>query len=203
MTEQFEIKFNNKHYNTINEFKKAIIDIEGGYYGHLGDYVVEAIEFYMGMMKNFPEKIGKERETKCNLTKTQQRINKFLKFGGDTFKPIGRKGMDLLVFNKILKSCFQKSEKTLREYRNDILNGCMWSIINIPKTRKKLVIHRDSPIYELIKRFDETKGNYYSGLKPNSVEKKTFQQLQKGILPQTQPINDYMAEGEDILRRMK
>jgi len=184
MSNYIRIKLNSKHEYLLQRFKKAIIDLEGSYYGYLGDYVAEAIEFYMHYMKNFPEKIGKERYTNSNLSKIEKRIRKFYDFiGEETIKTINNNGINNIVFDNLLKACFVKSEKTLREYKKEILMKSNWSEIKIVGTSKRIILGRYSPLYEYLQRFDITLGNYYPGIKPTKEEKAVLNQLKSRFIP--------------------
>lgn len=184
---QFPIYLNEKYRHLIIEFQTEIIKFEGKS-GQMGDYVAEALEFYLLNLKHFPEKIGKEKHTFSNLSKTQQRINGFIEHFGESLKPISNKGLDYDTFRIYLKAYFKKSDKTLKQYENEILTGSLWSIINILGTRKKIVLHRNSNIYDFLKRFDETLNYYYSGIKPTKQEIEIIKQIKKELLPNKENI---------------
>lgn len=199
MKEQIPIKLNIKYSDLVTNFKKEILELEGSLYGNFGDYVAEAMELYLNYMKNFPEKIGKEKHTISNLSKTQKRTNVFIEFAGDSLTPIRDNGIDHIGFRKLLKSCFNKSKKTLDEYERDILLNAGWSVINIPHCNKKIVIHRESNIYPYIERFDETLKNYYYKIKPNKEEQAIFSQLRNRLLPNS----NLNQEADDIMEALK
>lgn len=197
------IFINDKHHNTITTFKQSITEIEGGYHGYLGDYVAEAIEFYTYYLKNYPEKIGKEKHTISNLSKTQRRVRDFIEYFGAALQPIKSEGMDYITFQTYLKKYFKKSDKTIREYERDILHEAQWSVINIPGTQKRIVLHRLSDLYSYVQRFDVTLNNYYSGLRANADEKLVFSQIRDRLLPATERPQHVMEvendEGLDFL----
>ncbi|MCA9459444.1 MAG: hypothetical protein KC550_02750 [Nanoarchaeota archaeon] len=194
--EQIALWINNKHQPLLTKFKQEITELEGGYYGFLGDYVAEALEFYLHYMKHFPEKIGKEKHTISNLTKTQQRMNKFIEFGGISLNPISGEGLDYLTFQRLLQSCFNKSEKTLRTYEKEILLCAGWSVINIPASSKRIVLHRQSNLYGFVQRFDLTLKHYHSGLKPNKNEEEIFSQVRFRLMPQDEDLKINTAKKE-------
>ena len=197
---QVPIYLNERHNDLINKFKQEIIELEGTFYGNFGDYVADAMDFYLHYMKHFPEKIGKERHTISNLSKTQQRTNQFIEFAGETLRAIKDQGLDYLAFRKLLQSCFQKGEKTLRTYEKEILLNASWSIINIPQSNKKIVLHTNSNIYDIVQRFDMTKGNYYSGLRPNKNEDVVFSQIRKRLMPQKEDtVVEVLDEGDSFI----
>ena len=180
---QIRIWINIKYSNIMTEFKNEITKLEGGYCGYLGDYVADAIQHYTEHMQHTPEKIGRERYTNSNLSKTQQRTNDFIEHFGESLKPIAKIGLDYNTFSIMLMKFFKKSTRTVKTYENDIINLCQWSIINIPKTSKKIVLHRSCDLYGHVERFDETLNNYYSGLRPRKDEDIVFAQIRERLLP--------------------
>lgn len=203
MNNQINIKLNSKHYDLVNNFKHEILDLEGALYGNFGDYVAEAMELYLHYMKNFPEKIGKEKHTISNISKTRKRLNQFLNEYGDSLKPISSQGLDYDVFYSSLKKLFKKSHKTLKEYENDILREAQWSIIKVPGISKKLVLHRLSNLYVFVERFDQTSNKYYSGIKPTKIEKSTFKQIKERLLPTEENKQQEIEKEVDLIFNSK